>query len=61
MLWITLLGVLKDKLQHYNNKDFKYISYFTDNEDIINKSMYNMLGGEYVDKQINYYVFEKLI
>lgn len=58
---ITLLGVLKDKLQHYNNKDFKYISYFTDNEDIINKSMHNMLGGEYVDKQINYYVFEKLI
>ena len=48
--------LLTDKSYH-----FKYISYYTNNSDTSIKKMYDLLFGESIEKQVNYYNFEKII
>lgn len=58
---ILLMGALMEKLQLADNITYHFISYYTNNDDKLIKRMYDLLFGKCVDKQINYYVYEKII
>lgn len=58
---IILLGILKQRLQSNNDISPKYMSYFTNDQDKNTKKLYSVLFGNCIDKQVDYYVFQKII
>ncbi len=58
---LLLIGGLYWKVQYCSDIKLQYISYYTDNGNESIKRMYTHMFGKSIDKQVNCYVYEKVI
>lgn len=58
-LGITMMGELYDRLKTSKKEKIRYVSFFTDNNDIPVKRLYNLLFMDVMDKTNNHHMWEK--